>query len=83
MEREGREETPGREFIQFEGMIQSGNFNIFMMNGVGEKCEKECWITRGIFTLVTSIAFAPVMSYLLLTTLPSLVLNYIKLYLLE
>lgn len=37
------------------------------------------WILR----LVTSIAFTPVMSYLLLTTLISLLLNYIKLYLLE
>lgn len=32
---------PGREFIQFKDKIQSGNCNIFMMNGVGEKCEKD------------------------------------------
>lgn len=32
---EGEEEMPGRESVLFKGMILSGNYDVFVMNGVG------------------------------------------------
>lgn len=61
MEGDGREDLPGRELILFKGLVQLGSCSIFMLSGVGGRCEQD-GVLEAIVTVITSIAFAPIIS---------------------